>query len=122
MLERTVITSDAFRPRLDPMRILMINDCHYLPISPRPETVHLALARVAGYATAKLGLPAQNAPLLFELNDLAGVTPTHQNPQALVATTKLSQFVSAPLRRPRPGGSSGRRSFIGCNRTRRCRP
>ena len=85
VLERTVITSAAFGPRLDSMRILVINDCHYLPVAPRPETVHMVLARVAGYATAKLGLPPANAPILFELPDA----------RAWVATTKLSQFASA---------------------------
>ena len=95
VLERTVITSDAFRPRLDPMRILVINDCHYLPVTPRPEKVHLALARVAGYATAKLGLPPANAPMLFELTGLASATPAKEDARGLVATTKLSQFVSA---------------------------
>ena len=122
VLERTVITSDAFRPRLDPMRILVINDCYYLPISPRPETVHLALARVVGYATAKLGLPPANAPLLFELTGLASVAPTKED------TRPGGHHEAQPIRLPpamcppRPGGRSGKRSCGGCNRTRRCRP
>ena len=82
VIERTVVASDAFGPELQRLRIMMIHDCHYLPIAAaRP---HLVLGRVEGYDFAVHGLPTPAAPLLFE----------HQ-PNLLVATTKLSQFVTA---------------------------
>ena len=45
----------------------------------------MALARVAGFETALYGLPPQYAPILFE----------HTPGSLLVATTKLSQFITA---------------------------
>ncbi len=83
IVERTVVASDAFGPQLGKMRILMISDCHYLPVeATRP---HLVLARVEGYDTAVYGLPKETHPILFE----------HPQTGCLVATTKLSQFVTA---------------------------
>ena len=84
MLDRTVVSSDAFGPALKKMRILMINDCHYLPVQvPHP---HLVLARVSGFDTARFGLPQSDVhPILFE----------HPRGDILVSTTKLSQFVTA---------------------------
>ena len=82
--ERTVVTSDAFGPALEKMRILMVQDCHFLPTEAADP--HLVLAKVAGYDTAAFGLPAEGVwPLLF----------THPRGDVLVATTKLSQFVTA---------------------------
>ncbi|MBN1342073.1 MAG: hypothetical protein JXQ73_05300 [Phycisphaerae bacterium] len=83
IVERTVVASDAFGPQLRKMRILMINDSHYLPVT--ADKPHLVLARVEGYDTAVYGLPKATHPILFE----------HPRTGALVATTKLSQFVSA---------------------------
>ena len=83
VVERTVVTSDAFGPQLRKMRILMIHDCHYLPVEAAKP--HLVLARVEGYDTAVYGLPKEIHPILFE----------HAPTGALVATTKLSQFVTA---------------------------
>jgi hypothetical protein len=81
--ERVVVASDAFGPALQKMRILAIHNCAYvLTEADRP---HLVLARVAGFDKAVFGLPEQRAPLLFE----------HPQPKILVATTKLSQFVTA---------------------------
>jgi hypothetical protein len=82
VLDRTVVASDAFGIALRKMRILMISDCHFLPV--KAENPHLVVARVEGYNTAVLGLPKENWPILFE------------DPQGnvLVATTKLSQFVT----------------------------
>jgi hypothetical protein len=78
------VTSDAFGPALEKMRILMINDCHYLPV--QAANPHLVLARVSGFDTARFGLPASGVqPILFE----------HPRGDILVATTKLSQFVTA---------------------------
>lgn len=83
--ERTVVTSDAFGPALEKMRILMVQDCHFLPTE--AANPHLVLAKVAGYDTAVFGLPEPSGvwPLLF----------THPRGDVLVATTKLSQFVTA---------------------------
>lgn len=84
--ERTVIASDAFDEDLRKLRILKINDCHFLPVRQLPagSPVHLVSARVAGYDTAVYGLPEETWPLLFE----------HSRGDVLIATTKLSQFVS----------------------------
>lgn len=81
IVERTVVASDAFGPDLKKMRIMMINDCHYLPVE--AKSPHLVLARVEGYDTAVYGLPKDVHPILFE----------HPRGDILVATTKLSQFV-----------------------------
>lgn len=82
--ERTVVASDAFGDSLAKMQILMIHDCHFLPME--VNQAHLVLARVAGYDSAVYGLPKVNAwPVLFE----------HPRGDILVATTKLSQFVTA---------------------------
>lgn len=81
--ERGVVTSDFFGERLGPMRIVLVSSCRYLPAK-TPRT-HLVAAKVAGVDTAFYGLadtPAE--PLLFEPPDGS----------LLVATTKLSHFVS----------------------------
>ena len=84
ILERTVVASDAFGDALKKMRILMIHDCHYLPVE--ASQPHLVVTRVAGYDDALYGLPKTNVhPILFE----------HPDGGVLVATTKLSQFVTA---------------------------
>ncbi|HEY54112.1 MAG TPA: hypothetical protein G4N94_11705 [Caldilineae bacterium] len=56
---------------------------HFAGLAPDAK-VSLALARVAGYNTAVFGLPEQAHPILFEIPDR----------QILVATSKLSQFIS----------------------------
>jgi len=81
--ERTVVTSDGFGPSLGKMRILAIHDCHFLPVA--AERTHLVAARVAGFDTAVFGLPKEVWPILFE----------HPRGDLLVATTKLSQFVTS---------------------------
>lgn len=84
ILERTVVASDAFGEALKKHRILMIHDCHYL--TAEANHPHLVVAQVAGYDDALYGLPTSNVhPLLFE----------HPDGGVLVATTKLSQFVTA---------------------------
>ena len=81
--ERAVVASDAFGPTLRKLRILAIHDCHFVPAkAPSP---HIVAARVAGYDTAVYGLPKTTHPILFE----------HPRGDLLVATTKLSQFVTA---------------------------
>jgi hypothetical protein len=65
------------------MRLLIIHGCHFLPMV--AKSPHLILARVAGYDTAVFGLPETEVyPVLFE----------HPRGDILVATTKLSQFVT----------------------------
>ena len=81
--ERTVVASDAFGAELVKLRILQIHDCHFLPV--KSSGAHLVSARVAGYDKAVYGLPEETWPLLFE----------HPRGDILIATTKLSQFVSA---------------------------
>ena len=84
ILERTVVASDVFGDALKKRRILMIHDCHYLPVEANQP--HLVVAQVAGYDDALYGLPKTNVhPILFE----------HPAGGVLVATTKLSQFVTA---------------------------
>lgn len=84
MLNRVIVTSDAFGPSLTKMRIVMVNDCHYLPM--QASNPHLVLARVSGFDMAKFGLPQSGVhPILFE----------HPRGDILVSTTKLSQFVTA---------------------------
>lgn len=81
--ERGVVVSDFFGPELGRMRIVAIHGCRFVPV--RTERCHLVLAKVAGVDTAVFGLgdtPAQ--PLLFE----------HPGGDILVATTKLSHFVT----------------------------
>lgn len=86
--ERAVVASDFFGPELAPMRILALHGCWYLPMASdpvvsEPSVSHLAVARVAGYHEAVYGLPSEAASLLFEHSE-----------NVLVATTKLSQFVT----------------------------
>jgi len=83
VLERTVVASQTFEPDLPKMSIMMIHDCHYIPTE--VQNAHLVLARVVGYDIAVLGLPQETSPILFE----------HPCRDVLVATTKLSQFVTA---------------------------
>ena len=82
--ERGVVTSDFFGDALPPMQIVMIHGCRFLPAD--AENPHLALARVAGVDTAVFGLEeTQTWPVLFE----------HPRGDLLVATSKLSHFVTA---------------------------
>ena len=82
--ERGVIASDAFGSKLKKMRIVSIHDCHFIPTS--VDKPHMVLAKVAGFDTAVYGLPEKETwPILFE----------HPSRKVLVATTKLSQFVTA---------------------------
>lgn len=86
-LERAVVTSGRFGDALEPMRLLAIHDGHFTPVDPAPGDALLAFAKVAGYDTAVYGIEDTEAhPILFE----------HPGrPDLLVATTKLSQFVTA---------------------------
>ena len=79
---RAVISSEFFGSDLKPMRILVVHDCHQ--VGATASKCHIVSAIVAGSDTAVFGLPEETSPLLYE-HDL----------NTLVATTKLSQFVTA---------------------------
>lgn len=80
--ERLVIASDFLSPALPPMTILAQHGCWYQPIDAQQS--HIVVARVAGYRTACYGLPDTAAPILYGAS-----------PGMLVATTKLSQCITA---------------------------
>lgn len=82
VVERTVVSSDAFGPDLPRGRILMANDCTILPAN--ITNSHLVLAQVVGYDQAELGLPDAVTPLLFELSEQP----------VLVAATRLSRCIA----------------------------
>ncbi len=84
--ERTVVASDVFGKRLERERILEIHGCYFLPT--KINHAHLVLARVAGFDKAVYGIPQENFPILFEFSSGKYAT-------ALIATTKLSQFITA---------------------------
>jgi hypothetical protein len=85
--ERAVVASDALGRDLPRLRILAIHDCHFMPARRADgagvNDASLVVARVAGYDTAVYGLPKERHPILFRAP--GGI---------LVATTKLSHFVS----------------------------
>ena len=72
-----------FGEQLPPMRILALNDCHYVTTDSKSPPL-MVIARVAGYDQAVYGLPPTAAPLLYQHDD-----------QTLIATTKLSNFITA---------------------------
>ena len=82
-LDREVVTSDAFGTALRKGTIIMVQGCRYVPVTaPDP---HIVVAHVAGYNQAVFGLPEKDVwPILFE----------HPDGNLLVATTKLSHFVT----------------------------
>ena len=81
--ERGVVASTFFGDRLPPLRIVLVGSCRYLPVT--VAEAHLVAAKVAGMDRAVFGLEdAAAAPLLFD----------HPRGNLLVATTKLSQFVT----------------------------
>lgn len=82
ILDRTVVASNAFGDNLPKLNILSMKDCHYIPVV--SDNPHLVLARVEGYNSAVYGLPEETHPILFE----------HPEKKILVATTKISQFVT----------------------------
>ena len=81
--ERGVVSSEIFGESLRPLRIVLVSSCRYLPV--KASESHLVVAKVAGVDTAVFGLKDTAAePLLFD----------HPRGNLLVATTKLSHFVS----------------------------
>lgn len=80
--ERAVVASEAFVPALAKLRILGLHNVRYVPVE--AAGADIVMARVAGFDSAVYGLPATGVyPILFERDGV------------LVATTKLSQFVTA---------------------------
>src|SRR5690349_164606 len=82
--ERGIVALDDPAIGLAKSRIVSLQDCRFLPVSSRPSL--LVLGRVAGFDTAVYGIPENASPLLFR----------HDN-HTLIATTKLSHFVTARL-------------------------
>ncbi len=82
-LERGVITSEIFGSKLPPMSILAMNDCYFVPAVAGSSLI--TLARVAGFDKAVYGLPKVSWPVLFH----------HPEKKTLIASTKLSQFITA---------------------------
>ena len=80
--ERAVVASDSFGDKLPKSHILAISGCRYL--SAKAADPLLVIARVAGFDRAIYGIPESASPILFKL----------PNRDVLVATTKLSGFVS----------------------------
>ena len=83
--ERAVVSSGAFAPALSKLRILAVNDCHFIPIE--SDSSDIVIARVAGFDSAVYGLPDKVFPVLTEINTADGLP-------LLVSTTKLSQFIT----------------------------
>jgi hypothetical protein len=82
-IRRGVIASDFFGEALPPLRIVAINGCQFIPTQVTNSL--MVLAKVAGVDTAVFGLKdTPSDPILFE----------HPSGRVLVATTKLSQFVT----------------------------
>jgi len=81
--ERAVIASSAFGEALPAMSIAQIHDCHFVPA--QATAPHIVTAKVAGFNQAVYGLPEKDVfPILFEM----------PGANVMVATTKLSQFVT----------------------------
>lgn len=80
--ERVVVGSDAFGASLPRLRILMVQDCHFVPTTAADPL--LVLGRVAGFDRAVFGLPQQSFPILFEIPEQ----------RLTIATTRLSSFVT----------------------------
>ena len=81
--ERVAVSSAFFAGHgLPPGRLLALHGCWYVPMDAKDP--HLVLARAAGYRDLAFGLPDQAHPLLFNLGE-----------RVLVATSKLSQFITA---------------------------
>lgn len=85
--ERAVISSDAFAPALPKLRIIAIHDCRFITM--KATNPDIVIARIAGFDSAVYGLPKETFPVLSE------IPQPKERGGLLVATTKLSQFVTA---------------------------
>ncbi len=90
--ERAVISSDVFAPGLERLRILAIQSCRFTPVT--AENSHIVMARVAGFDRAVYGLPEERYPILTVCQATTNCVE-HPAGRILVATTKLSLFVTA---------------------------
>lgn len=80
---RGVATSDVFGTNYPRLGVTEIRGCRFVPV--KADAPLIVIAKVAGYKTAEFGLPNENVyPILF----------AHPQGDLLVATTKLSQFVT----------------------------
>jgi hypothetical protein len=86
--ERAVVANDWFSPELEPMRILGLNDCTFLPVvSPHELDASLVVAKVAGLDEAVFGLEnMETFPILF--------TTRHGSESIIVCTSNLSGCVT----------------------------
>jgi hypothetical protein len=82
--ERGIVALDDPAIGLAKLSIVSLQDCRFLPVSSRPSL--LVLGRVAGFDSAVYGIPDNASPLLFR-----------SNADTLIATTRLSSFVTARL-------------------------
>ena len=80
-LERGVITSDVFGPKLLPMSLLGIHNCHVLPVN--IDNPLIVLAKVVGFDKAEYGLDStKNYPILFERANI------------IISMTGMSHFIT----------------------------
>ncbi len=79
--ERVVVSSDAFLPAIERLRILSMHQCRSIVCE--ADHPHLVSARVAGFDRAVYGIPDAALPVLFSADSTT-----------LIATTKLSGFVT----------------------------
>jgi len=80
---RAVVASDFFGDDLKPLRIIDLHGMYFTPAAADQSHIHIGAAQVGGVDTAVYGLPGTTYPLLFEYRG-----------NALIATTKLSHFVT----------------------------
>ena len=85
--ERAVISSDVFSPVLQKLRILAIHDCRFVTM--KSEKADIVIGRIAGFDNAVYGLPKVFWPILSKIPQPGG------EGGLMVATTKLSQFMTA---------------------------
>ena len=85
--ERAVISSDVFAPSLKKLHILAIHDCRFVTM--KADNADIVIARIAGFDSAVYGLPKETFPVLNE------IPQPEEEGGLLVASTKLSQFLTA---------------------------
>jgi hypothetical protein len=85
--ERAVISSEVFSPALQKLRILAVHDCRFVTL--KTEKPDIVIARIAGFDNAVYGLPKECWPILAKIPQPDG------KGELMIATTKLSQFMTA---------------------------
>lgn len=81
--ERMVVCSDFFQPKLRENDILDAHKCYFVPMSSGKTLV--SLAKVAGYDYAEYGLPKEQYPALFKM----------ENQNILLGATAFSHFIKS---------------------------